>query len=95
MSASELSCMTTCRLIQPTRFIDTIYGHGHRVICRVPYRPNEAPIEFVFDMVACEVRRRWANIQDENELHKNICDILDSRAGLGGFDELFRNCGYV
>ena len=75
--------------------VDTIYDHGHRVICRVPYRPNEAPIEFVFDMVACEVRRRWATIRDENELHDNIRDILDSRAGLGGFDKLFRNCGYV
>jgi len=74
---------------------DTIHSRGHRVICRVPYRPNEAPIEFVFDMVSCEVRRRWAEIQDENQLHENICDILDNRLGLDGFDELFRNCGYV
>ena len=28
-------------------------------------------------------------------MHENICDILDNRLGLDGFDELFRNCGYV
>jgi hypothetical protein len=68
---------------------------GHEVICRPPYRPNEAPIEFAFDQLACEVRRRWEKITTEKELIKEIHDIIKTRAGMGGFDKLFRDCGYL
>lgn len=75
--------------------VDAIYTRGHRVLCRVPYRPNEAPIEWVFDQLACEVRRRWAVIKTEEDLVKQIHNIIESRAGLGGFDDLFKDCGYT
>ena len=75
--------------------LDAIYRRGHQVICRVPYRPHEAPIEFVFDQLACEIRRRWPVIKDEKDLVREIHNVLDSRAGMGGFDQLFKDCGYL
>lgn len=69
--------------------VDAIYNRGHTVICRPPYRPHEAPIEYVFDMVACEVRKRWQSIKDMKDLNEEILKILDGREGLGGFNELF------
>ena len=73
---------------------DLIYGAGHEVICRPPYRPDEAPIEIVFDQVACEIRRRWERINDQDDLIYNIRDIIDTRAGMGGINKLFKLCGY-
>lgn len=73
---------------------DTIYEAGHRVICRPPYRPYEAPIEWVFNQLACAVRRKWAKINNETELIDAILDIIENRDGLGGFYELFQLCKY-
>ena len=75
--------------------VETIYSRGHRVICRVPYRPNEAPIEWAFDQLACEIRRRWNVIKTEEDMVREIHNIIASRAGMGGFDDLFKDCGYV
>ena len=73
---------------------DTIYEAGHKVICRPPYRPYEAPIEWVFNQLACAVRRKWAKINNEKELIYAILDIIENRDGLGGFYELFQLCKY-
>ena len=73
---------------------DAFYGAGHKVICRVPYRPDEAPIEFVFDMLKCEIRRRWQRINNEVDLIREIHDIIKTRAGMSSFDKLFKKCGY-
>lgn len=74
---------------------DTVYSEGHRITCRVPYRPHEAPIEFAFDQLACELRRRWHLIKDEKQLINNIHDILQNKTGMGGFNDLFKRCGYI
>ena len=76
-------------------FVDAVYNRGHEVICRVPHHLHEAPIEWVFNQFACELRRRWNNINDETDLVREIHNILDSRAGMGDFDELFKDCGYT
>ena len=73
---------------------DTMDAAGHGVICRPPYRPNEAPIEFAFDQLACEIRRRWNKIRNEEQLIKEIRDVIDTRTGMGGFNDLFKDCGY-
>ena len=73
----------------------TVYAAGHRVKCRPPYRPHEAPIEYAFDQLGCEIRRRWERISTEKELINNVHDILHTRKGMGGFNELFIRCGYV
>lgn len=73
---------------------DTIYDAGHRVICRPPYRPYEAPIEWVFNQLACAVRLKWKKIKNEEDLVDTIISIIENRDGLGGFYELFQLCGY-
>jgi len=73
----------------------SVYKRHHRVICRPPYRPHEAPIEYVFDQLACEIRKRWARINTFPKLVKQIHNILASRDGLGGWDKLFKVCGYL
>ena len=77
-----------------TKVYDAIYSRGHHVICRPPYRPNEAPIGWVFNQVACEIRRRWEVIKDKDDLDKEIWNILESRVGLGGCNKLFIDCDY-
>lgn len=74
--------------------VETIYNAGHTVICRPPYRPHEAPIEFAFDQFACEIRNRWASIRDEKDLVREMHNVLGSKAGMGGFDKQFQECGY-
>jgi transposase len=71
-----------------------IHNAGHEVICRPPYRPHIAPIEFAFNMLACSLRDRWEQIKNEEQLIKAIHEIIDNRIGMGGFDELFQRCGY-
>ena len=73
---------------------DLVDKYGHRVICRPPYRPNEAPIEWAFDQLACETRRRWRKINNDRDLIKEIRKVIDTRAGMGGFNDLFIKCGY-
>jgi len=74
---------------------DAIYDAGHRVICRPPYRPYEAPIEWVFNQLAGAVRKRWKQIKNEEDLINTIISIIEHRDGLGGFYGLFQMCGYI
>ena len=68
---------------------------GHNVICRPPYRPDIAPIEWAFDQLACSIRKRWYLIHNETDLIKQIRLVIDKRIGMGGFDKLFQNCKYL
>jgi len=75
---------------------EVVYKRGHYVKCQVPYRPHEAPIEWPFVQIGCEVRTRWDVIFNGSNLIDNIHDIIETRAGLRGFDDIFfRRCGYL
>ena len=67
---------------------------GHSVICRPPYRPDIAPIEYAFDMIACEIRRRWQKITSIRKLMREIQVVINERIGMGGFHDLFVKLGY-
>jgi hypothetical protein len=69
-----------------------IHRRGHRVVCRAPYRPHDGPIEWAFDMLACEIRSRWDRIDSERDLIANVNDVIPT---LSGFDDLFAKCGYA
>ena len=73
---------------------DTVRASGHDVIPRPPYRPNCAPIEWVFDQLACSIRRRWELIHNEDDLIHQIRLVIEKRIDLGGFNDLFIKCGY-
>ena len=72
--------------------VEAVYAAGHRVLCRPPYRPHDGPIEWVFDQLACELRLRWESINNEQDLIREINNII---TGLRGFDETFRKLGYI
>ncbi|KAL7549569.1 hypothetical protein ACHAWF_016029 [Thalassiosira exigua] len=74
--------------------VDAVFDRGHQVICRVPYRPHEAPIEYAIDQFAEEVRDRWNVIKNDRDLNDECLKILEAKSGMGGFDKLFRDCGY-
>ena len=48
----------------------------------------------MFDMLKCEIRRRWSRINNELDLIREIHDVIKTRVGLSGFDRLFAKCGY-
>ena len=52
-----------------------IQKYGHIVICRVPYRTKEAPIEFAFNMLVEEIMSVWANIKNEKQLITEINNV--------------------
>ncbi|KAL7546345.1 hypothetical protein ACHAWF_009691 [Thalassiosira exigua] len=74
--------------------VDAVFERGHQVICRVPYRPHEAPIEFAIEQFASEVRDRWEVIKNDKDLNRECRNILDSKSGMKGFNQLFIDCGY-
>ncbi|KAL7554355.1 hypothetical protein ACHAWF_017797 [Thalassiosira exigua] len=74
--------------------INTVFDRGHQVICRVPYRPHEGPIEWAIEQFASALRKRWKVIKDDKDLNKQAHNILQAKSGMGNFDGLFRGCGY-
>ena len=71
-----------------------IYHAGHEVICRPPYRPHIAPIEFAINMLACSLRDMWEQIKNEEQLIKSINEVITKRVGMKEFGRLFKRCGY-
>jgi hypothetical protein len=68
-----------------------IYNHGHRIIARPAYRPEDGPIEYVFNYYECRLRDRLYFIRNEHDLVRNTYNILST---MRGFDNYFRHCGY-
>ena len=69
---------------------DAIYERGHRVMCRPPYRPNEAPIEFAIEQFERSIRDSWDTVKNDQQLIAKIHEIIKERKGMGGFNSLFR-----
>lgn len=51
---------------------------------------DEAPIEWAFDMIACEIRRRWNVIKDEKQLLKPSGTSLTIKLGWGASTSLLQ-----
>ena len=68
---------------------------GHIVKCRPPYRPHEAPIEWAFNRMGCEICNRWEFIRNDIQLIENVHDIIDNRKYVDGFAAIFSDCGYI
>ena len=65
---------------------EAVYKRGRHVKCQVPYQPHNAPIKWAFGQIGCWVCRRWDVIFNEHDLIADIHVIIETRAGLGGFD---------
>jgi hypothetical protein len=71
---------------------DDVWEQGHQCIARPPYRPEDAPIEFIFQQLSAEIRRKWSVIHNQNDLLREIHTVAATR--LFGFDNTFEACGY-
>ena len=70
----------------------TIEGEfGHTIIRRPPYKPADAPIEYVFCQLVHELQSRTFDINNVPELINAIQNIV---ASLNGFDNTFNKLGY-
>ena len=64
---------------------------GHSIIPRPPYSPQDAPIEYVFNTLEVELRKKMYQIHSNEELEQ--C-VYDSIAGIGDTHAYFGHCGY-
>ena len=70
----------------------TVEGeYGHIIIRRPPYKPSDAPIEYVFCHLICELQGRTYNINNLNELIHSIQLVVTN---LRGFNNTFNKLGY-
>ena len=73
-------------------FHQTVEGEfGHRIIRRPPYKPSDAPIEYVFCSLICELQTRTFYTNNLNELIYAIQVVVSN---LQGFNNTFHQLGY-
>ena len=71
----------------------TIMHAGHKVQQRVPYNPNDAPIEYQFNHIEGEMGLRVHSIHTDQDLVREITAIITNMGA--GFDATFVHCGYA
>ena len=72
---------------------NAVAAAGHRVLARPPYRPTDGPIEYVFNTLESEIRRRIGSIRNDQDLYHAV---MSAFAGLpaASFASYFVHCGY-
>ena len=74
-----------------------VYGavreHGHHVMCRPPYRPQDGPVEYAINQVCGRLVKRWSEVKDLESMKTVVEEIIDS--DIHSMDETFLHCGYV
>ena len=68
-----------------------IHQSGHRVVARPPYRPEDGPIEYVFNQYESGLRLKLYSIHTSEDLVRETHQIL---ANIGGIQQTFHHCGY-
>ena len=71
--------------------LNVVYGAGHRVIARPPYRPWLGPFEFVFNQLQNELRLRDYAVDNEAQFVQISPRILTT---IQGIDATFTHCDY-
>jgi hypothetical protein len=67
--------------------------HGHRVICRPPYRPQDGPVEYAINQVCVNLVKRWFEVKDLETMKTIVEEIIDN--DIKSIDETFLHCGYI
>ena len=50
------------------RIVNLVYNAGHHIVCRPPYRPQDGPIEYVFNMLEQELPHHLHTVQGKSQL---------------------------
>mmetsp|Transcript_16018 Transcript_16018/g.20331 ORF Transcript_16018/g.20331 Transcript_16018/m.20331 type:complete len:126 (+) Transcript_16018:152-529(+) len=70
----------------------TVEGNfSHLIIRRPPYKPRDAPIEYLFCQLICALQRRTYQINNLADLTHQIQNVIGN---LHGFNNLFGSAGY-
>jgi len=73
-----------------------VAASGHRRVARPPYRPADAPIEYVFNMLQQQLSVAMYDINNENDMVREVDRIMQSVCNVpDGFDALFQKIGYA
>mmetsp|Transcript_29169 Transcript_29169/g.67786 ORF Transcript_29169/g.67786 Transcript_29169/m.67786 type:complete len:89 (-) Transcript_29169:70-336(-) len=67
---------------------------GHRVLARPKYRPQDGPIEYVFNQLQRELSKIIHTIANEHEFVQAITTIITNITG-ASIDATFVHCGYA
>ena len=82
------------------QFVFTLQSHnssnvegefGHLIVRRPPYKPSDAPIEYIFCALICDLQNKTFQT---NNLVELIHAIQISVQNLRGFDNTFHKLGY-
>ena len=71
--------------------INAIYAAGHHICPRAAYYPVDGPIEYVFNHIEIELRKRLYMIRTSADLVFHVNRII---AGLGNFRATYHHVGY-
>ena len=72
---------------------EAVSEHGHRVICRPPYRPQDGPVEYAINQVCVNLVKRWFEVKDLETMKTIVEEIIDN--DIKSIDETFLHCGYI
>lgn len=64
---------------------------GHRVVFRAPYRPQDGPIEYVFNTIENALTLAVHSINNVHDIIRQLASIIRS---LPEFSSYFYHCGY-
>jgi len=77
----------------------TVEGRGgpnrFRIVCRPPYQPKIAPIEYKICDIAYELQRRIGPHDNTNTMEQMIYTIAATVGNNGNFNNTFDHCGYT
>jgi hypothetical protein len=67
--------------------------HGHRVMCRPPYRPQYGPVEFAINQTCNRLVQRWWEVEDLATMQHVLEEIIDN--DINNMEDTFLYCGYI
>ncbi len=70
-----------------------VRGHGHRVVCYLPYRPQDAPVEYAINQVCGCLVKRWLEVCDLETMKTIVKEIINNN--INSMDKTFVHCGYI
>jgi len=73
--------------------LEAVRRREHRVVCRLPYRPQDGPVEFAINQVCCWLVKRWSEVTDLQMMQTVIQHIINTE--INGMDATFLQCGYI
>jgi hypothetical protein len=72
---------------------EAVRERGHRVVCRLPYHPQDGPVEYAINQVCVNLIKRWSEVKDLKTMKTIVEEIIDN--DIKSMDETFLHCGYI